>query len=120
MTSSQNAKYIRGPWLAVLTDSHGFVYSNFDVALEELGEDHDDEMTIAVVRGTALPVEQDPGDGSVLRMPGSYSTGDMVFELDDVWLVDPDDNSVGAAARYAQAQAMAAGLNAASEAVTAR
>lgn len=108
--------HLSGPWLAVLTDSDGFVYSDFEVALEELGEEHDDEMTIAVVRGTALPIEQDPGvEGSVLRMPGSYSCGDKVFKLDDVWLVDPDDDSVGAEARYAQAQAMAAGLNAASE-----
>ncbi|MFC7276250.1 hypothetical protein ACFQS1_19835 [Paractinoplanes rhizophilus] len=50
---------------------------------------------------------------AVPSLPGSYQSGDVAYELDDVWLVDPDDPSVGAEARFIQAKAMAAGLNAA-------
>ncbi len=105
MTDQQTA--LTGPWTAVLADRHGFVYATFALALDDLGADHDEEMEISVRRGSAAPVEQHGN----LRNPGSYSSGDLAYELDDVWLVDPDDPSIGAEARYAQAVAMATGLN---------
>lgn len=108
--------HLRGPWLAVLADHDGYVFESFAAAVEELGEEHDETRTICVVRGSALPCEKVDAD-DIPRMTGSYSSGDVAYELDDVWLVDPDDASVGAEARYVQAQAMAAGLNAAGGAV---
>lgn len=114
MPISETNAHLRGPWVAVLADDDGAVYATFDDALTELGEDWDSEMTIRVVRGTALPIES-PTD-EALRLPGSYQTGDVALDMDDVWLVDPDDASIGAEARYLQAQAMADGLNAAASA----
>lgn len=114
MPISEINSHLRGPWVAVLADDDGDVYATFDDAVTELGPDWSTEMTIRVVRGTALPTEGLTDEA--LRLPGSYSTGDVVLDLDDVWLVDPDDDSIGAEARYLQAQAMAAGLNAAASA----
>jgi len=101
--------HLQGPWTAVLADRSGFVYESVEDARENI-DDPDDEVTITVVRGTALP---DDRSGCRLRLPGSLHCGDQAYALDDVYLNDPDDPSVGADARYAQAQAMAAGLNAA-------
>lgn len=98
-------------WLAVLADRDGFVYPTFAQARADL--DDDAEMTISVVRGTALPVDDDLGDG-LRACSGPYNAGDVAYEI-DAYLVDPDDESEGAAVRYAQAQAMAAGLNSADE-----
>jgi hypothetical protein len=103
-------EHLHGPWVAVLADRHGFAYESFAEALEDLGAEHDEEMRISVRRGTAAPIWRYGN----LRNPGSYSSGDLAYELDDVLLIEPDDASIGAEARYAQAQAMAAGLNAAS------
>lgn len=102
------AEALRGPWLAVLADRDGFVYPTFAEAMENL--DEDEEMMIAVVRDSAMPT--DGGDPEQLRMAGTYNAGDLIFEV-DAYLIDPDDESLGAEARYAQAQAMADGLNAA-------
>lgn len=101
--------------MALLAARDGWVFESFEAALAELGEDHDEEMTIRVARGTALPAELVDPEHDVPRLPGSYSCGDVAIDLDDVWLVDPDDASIGAEARYIQAQAMAAGLNAADQ-----
>lgn len=106
------SNHLAGPWLAVLADRDGFVYDSFADAVEQLGEEHDEEMTVSVVRGTAMPSEKLDGD-DIPRMTGSYSCGDVAHTFDDVWLVDPDDATIGAEARLTQAQAMAAGLNAA-------
>lgn len=100
---------LRGPWIAVLAENDGFVYPSVADAIESLGED--EEVEIAVVRGTAMPNDRDGTTGVLLRRPGSCHCGDIAYEI-ECYLVD-DDESVGAAARYAQAQAMAAGLNAA-------
>lgn len=107
MTAAVN--HLQGPWTAVLTDLTGFVYTSVADARDNV-EDPDEQVSIAIVRGSALP---DDRSGCRLRLPGSYHSGDMAYEMDDVYLDDPDDESVGAEARYAQAQAMAAGLNAA-------
>jgi hypothetical protein len=107
MTDQIN-EHLRGPWVAVLTDRSGFVYESVAVAVEDLGEDYDEEVEISVRRGSAAPADRFGN----LRTPGSYSTGDLAYET-EAYLVDPGDASVGAEARYVQAQAMAAGLNAA-------
>ncbi|WP_431977622.1 hypothetical protein [Micromonospora haikouensis] len=107
-TSQDNAA-LRGPWLAVLADRHGTVYPTYAEATRRLPDDA--EMTIRVVRGDAMPVDDPDGEGMHLS-DDSFHYGDQAYEI-DAWLVDPDDESVGAQARYAQAQAMADGLNAA-------
>lgn len=105
---SEINEHLRGPWLAVLADRDGLVYPTFDEARKYLPDDA--EMLISVVRGTALP--EDVPDSEELQVATLYDVGDLIFEI-DAYLIDEDDVSVGAEARYAQAQAMADGLNAA-------
>lgn len=103
-------EHLRGPWLAVLAN-RGDVYPTFEMAAEMLPDDA--EMDISIVRGSALPVDNEDGEGMrEARTSVNYDVGDIAMET-DAWLVDPDDDSCGAEARYAQAQAMAEGLNAA-------
>lgn len=109
---TETANHLTGPWAAVISHQ-GESYDSIRTALAELGQDG--EVDISVRRGTALAHEDDDG-----YLPGSYRTADVAYELDDVYLVDPDDPSVGAEARFAQAQAMAAGLNAADSWVVAK
>jgi hypothetical protein len=99
-----------GPWLPVLADDDGFVYPTVKDAVEALGEG--EEVRISVVRGTATPTDRNGTTGVLLRLPGSYHAGDVACDV-EAFLVDPDDESTGAHARYEQAKAMAAGLNAA-------
>lgn len=106
------AEALRGPWVAVLADGDGFVYDSVDDAREN-AEDPEDQFTVTVVRGSAAPSDRDGTTGINLRLPGTFMAGDVAYVLDDVYLDDPDDPSVGADARLAQALAMAAGLNAA-------
>lgn len=106
----ETTDHLRGPWRAVLANRDGFVWRTYADAVENLADA--EEMTISVVRGTALPVEDE--EGGEARGAGTYDAGDLIFEI-DAYLVDPDDDSCGAEARYAQAQAMADGLNAAAE-----
>lgn len=102
--------HLAGPWQAVLATRDGFVLDSIEEAIEDFGED--EEVRITIVRDTAVPTDRNGTTGDVLRLPGSYKSGDMIFEL-EAYLTDPDDESMGAAARWAQAQAMCAGLNAA-------
>jgi hypothetical protein len=95
--------HLRGPWRAILADECGDVVDSLD------GFEPDDEVTITIRRGSALPDE----DG---ELPGTYRSGDII-ELWDGLYVEDGDPSTDAPARWAQAQAMAAGLNAAAEAV---
>lgn len=106
MTDNIRAEALAGPWQAVLADRYGNVYPSVAAALEE-AEDPDEEVLISVVRGTATPTDR----GGDLHAPGTHHSGDVVFEI-EAYLED-DDPSVGAEARFAQAEAMAAGLNAA-------
>lgn len=87
------AEALRGPWFAVLSDNYGELYES----IEDFGEG--DSVEIAVVRGTAAPT------GS--RRPGSYRNIDVLYELEDL-----DDEPQEIADRWAQAQAVAAALNA--------
>jgi hypothetical protein len=107
MTDTIRAEALVGPWQVVLADRHGNVYADVATALAEV-EDQDDPVTISVVRGTAVP-ERLGGD---LFAPGSHHTGDVAYEI-EAYLEDPHDSTIGADARLAQAEAMAAGLNAA-------
>lgn len=100
--------WMRGPWIAALADRDGFVYPTVKDAIEALGED--EEVRITVVRGSAVPTDRNGTTGVLLRLPGSYFAGDIGYET-DAYLVDPDDESLGAHARYEQAKAMVAGLN---------
>lgn len=102
MERTTDSQHLTGPWQAVIS-SGGDAYDGVRTALIELGEEG--EVDISVRRGTAAPDDA--------YLPGSHHTGDVAYELENVYLVDPDDASVGAEARFAQAQAMAAGLNAA-------
>lgn len=80
-----------GPWIAVMSDRWGDLRDS----VEDF--DSDDEIEIAVVRGTAAP------QGT--RRPGSYRSIDVLCEWDDL---DTDN----AADRWEQAKAVAAALNA--------
>lgn len=110
-----NNDFLRGPWLAVLADCDGFVFESIDEAREDA--DESEEFRVSVIRGTAMPSERLDEDDTP-RLPGSHNSGDQVFELDGLYLDGDGDLSVSAEARYAQAQAMAAGLNAANEAAS--
>jgi hypothetical protein len=95
--------HLSGPWIAVI--SHGpDAYDSIRTARIELGDDG--EVDISVRRRSAAPDD----DG---WLPGSYQSGDVAYELENVYLDGEGDAAVGAEARWAQAQAMAAGLNAA-------
>lgn len=112
MDDDVRAKALAGPWLAVLSDRYGFVYDCVEDARESA---EDGEVSISVVRDSAMPSDRGGTTGVLLRLPGSYHSGDKAYELDDVYLDDPDDQSIAAAARFEQAKAMAAGLNAAAD-----
>jgi hypothetical protein len=100
--TAPNAEHLRGPWQAVIACA-GDAYDSVRTARIELGMDG--EVDISVRRGSAAP-----DDG---WLPGIHQTGDVAYELEYVPLTPDGDESVAAEARFAQAQAMAAGLNAA-------
>lgn len=101
------AEAVIGPWLAVLADRAGDVYPTYAMAADILLPES--EMTISIVRATAMPV----GEDDSFRLPEQHNTGDLISQT-DAYLIDDEDDSVGAEAKYAQALAMAAGLNAVS------
>ena len=94
------ADALRGPWTAVLSDGDGFVYGC--IAHVENG----DYVNISVVRRTAAPVDD--------RLPGSRDPRDVLFEHDTF---DAPEDGAEIAERWAQAQAIAAALNALAEPV---
>lgn len=100
--------HLAGPWKAILSDRNGDIYDTVNEARINLGPHA--EVEISVRRGTALPETELIG----ATLPGSNYSGDVACTI-DAYLGDPHDE-VGAEARYAQAQAMAAGLNTAAKA----
>jgi len=89
-----NPDFLRGPWQAVLS-THGDIIDN-------PGEAYDADVDISICRGSAIPVR---GEDGLTDWPDSFR-GDDVIEL---WSdIEPED----AERCWAQAQAMAAGLNA--------
>lgn len=102
----ETTDHLRGPWQAVLADNYGYAMDGLD------GLNPDDEVSISIRRGSALPVFRDDDEP---RLPGTCKSGDVI-ELWNHLYVEDGDPSTDAPARWAQAQAMAAGLNAAAEA----
>lgn len=87
-------EHLRGPWKAYLVTFEGDAYASLDEVPDGVGP------ATAVLRGSALPV-----DG---RLPDDGSEEDVLFVL------GPDEFHDWARqlpARWAQAQAVAAGLN---------
>lgn len=97
---SEISKHLRGPWVAAMYGSDGFCETDPADLMDSFA-------TVAVVRGSAAPTERDGG----LRMPGVYAPGDVLYEVDDD-IDDDDDAGTGLGARWEQAQAVAAALNA--------
>jgi hypothetical protein len=95
------ADALRGPWQAILSTGADLI----DLADLEPA----DEVDISIRRGTALPVKDDDG---CEYLPGTCNSGDVIRLWDDLYVEDGDP-STDAPARWVQAQAMAAGLNAA-------
>ncbi len=104
----QKAEDLRGPWRAILADQIGFVYEDVADAVANADDPDGELFSVSVVRASALPNDR---SGCRLRLPGTIRSGDRVFDLDDLYLVDEGDGSVAAGARLTQAKAMAAGLN---------
>lgn len=95
---------LRGPWQAVLASlGDAMTWDDYDGN----GLDPED-VQILIVRGTALP--DDTG-----RLPTSYRAVDMLIDF-DMYGCDSNDE---VEARWAQAQAMAAGLQQAADALEA-
>lgn len=92
--ASDHPDAVRGPWLAVLTDQHGWPAN-----VDDYNRDGE-AFEVAVVRGSAAPKLHGH------RRPASYQAADVLYEIDD--FADRDD----LAARWAQARLVAALLNA--------
>lgn len=86
---------LTGPWEAVLSGDSGYVIGLADLPGHRY-------VAVAVVRGTALPVSE--GDDRI--RPGSWTTDDVLLEVDDF---DSDDD---VARDFARAQRLAVLLNA--------
>lgn len=89
-------------WRACLADGYGWV-----LVIDDVDADLVSDVAIYIVRRTAAPATD--GDGQ--RMPGSYNSEDLLISLED-FDTGGDELEV-LRERWAQAQAMAAGLNAA-------
>lgn len=94
---------LAGPWEAVLSDLYGNVATLDEV--REWPEDDLDEVRVSIARRSALPAGPD-ADGEK-KLPGSYNGGDLLIEWADFEEYDEVET------RWVQAEAMAAGLNAA-------
>ncbi|RKR92633.1 hypothetical protein BDK92_7075 [Micromonospora pisi] len=103
-------EHLRGPWRAILTDTDGFVLDDLTDLTDE------DEVNISIRRGTALPSGPDSTEDERmnLRLPNPCYAGDIIRLWDSLYVEDGDP-STDAPARWAQAQAMADGLNAAAQ-----
>jgi hypothetical protein len=89
--------HLRGPWVAVLADDHGYVYDSVEAALDEVSED--DWAYISVRRDTALPVPEDNVEGAALRLPGICKSGDEVFII-SLYFGDDGDPATGCVAAF--------------------
>jgi hypothetical protein len=91
-----NPDFLRGPWTAVLSSGGDILPSIADVTSD------DETFDICFTRGSATPIEED----GVLDWSRGYSGDDVI----DLWEdIEPEDLE----RCWVQAQAMAAGLNAA-------
>lgn len=105
-TDDLRTRALAGPWRAVITDEDHFVIDEDEMV------DLEGDVTISVVRASGLPVRQDDEDDDEPTevMPTVRNADDCAFE-DDCF-----DNARSALFVWHQAQAMAAGLNVASNA----
>lgn len=107
-------------WQAVIADNYGYIFAathlrwpdgrlhpSSETTTATVRESDCREVTVSIVRGAAAPIG---GDGGWNRLPGTYRSGD-VAHTEDIELDHGDDDSVSLETRWAQAQAMAAGLN---------
>ncbi len=89
---------LTGPWQAIAIDPTGYVLNP---------DDEDDDMadcvTVAVVRRSAAPTEQDPGQG-LYRVSSQYDPADVLYEVADL---DDDLDRVALVLGYAVAVAEA-------------
>lgn len=91
---------LSGPWEAVLSGDGGYL-----IGLDEF--DNNNHVEIAVVRRSALPInDTDTDDEEYRRRPGTYYSEDVLFEADDF------DSDEDLAFRWALAQRVADLLNA--------
>lgn len=99
------AEALRGPWRALIVDDGGCVCDEAEL------RDLDGDVEVVIVRATAMPERDDDGDDDgdpIESMPRSWTGGDQVFSRDGF------GDAAEAMITWRQAQAMAAGLNAAS------
>lgn len=99
-------------WIPVMANAHGFTYAT----AAEARESDETDVTISIVRGSAAPI----GGGRLGRLPGTYRSGDIAHEWDVELDHGTDDDPISLETRWEQAQAMAAGLNAADDRCSAR
>ncbi|GGM52558.1 hypothetical protein ACFFX1_55515 [Dactylosporangium sucinum] len=102
ITDEQRTAALTGPWQAILSD-HGEVLNIAEVREYDVESLYD--MRISIVRGSALPTQAHPDDPQ--QMPPSSDGGDIVIEWE--YFEEYDEIET----RWVQAEAMAAGLNAA-------
>lgn len=95
--ASDHPDAVRGPWLAVRYTPDGYV-----VPTDEEPDVDLDEVVIAVVRDTQLPVVDDVGER---RPHGPYKPIDLLYRHEYV------EDEAEFAARWAQARMVAALLN---------
>jgi hypothetical protein len=95
-----------GPWVAVIADEDGFVYTSYEDAAADLFESS--EVEISIRRGASAEFGEDE------RLPGVDRSCDVAHTVECVMEPDGDDAD-GARFRFALAQAMAAGLNTAEQ-----
>lgn len=96
-------EHLRGPWKAFMSQG-AWVYDGDDPFG---GFDNGDTVDISIRRASALPV----ADG---HLPGTCRSGDLIELWEGLYFEDEDDDpTTTAGARWAQARAMADGLNAA-------
>lgn len=100
--------HLRGPWKAVITDeSRTVAWFDLEGATAK-ATFADDVFIVAIVRDSGLPA----GDGPAFTPQPAWFEADMAHEI-ECPLIDDADERLSLKSRWAQAQAMAAGLNAA-------
>lgn len=106
-----NTEHLVGPWRAVLADDQNYIYPDLETAIDSLGID-DTEMSVAIVRaGILLPALAEPG--GLPRLPEWPQPVDVAYQANCYLVAESEDEPLNADRLYVQAQAMAAGLNAA-------
>lgn len=93
---TDTANHLQGPWVAILSAEGNLIPDASELSENEAAD-------ICIVRRSAVPVENEDG---ALDWPRAFSGDDMIELFEELEYAE-------AQIRWAQAQAMAAGLNAA-------